>query len=139
MLANTRLRRMRLAALAQSGAADSPANKPELTIDDLNAHALREPVSRRAYTVLEVRTKGGLTGYGECLAVTPEALALARQSALGRAATSYEVISRSLAVHPGMQAAVVMALLDITGKYAKAPVYQALGGPTRTKARALAH
>jgi galactonate dehydratase len=37
-----------------------------------------------------------------------------------------------------MQAAVIMALLDITGKYAKAPLYQALGGPTRNKARALA-
>src|SRR6185503_10448480 len=30
------------------------------------------------------------------------------------------------------------ALLDITGKYSKAPLYQALGGPTRNKARALA-
>jgi galactonate dehydratase len=138
MPGNTQLRRMRLVALAQGGAGDSPADKPELTIDDLKAYALREPVSRRTYTVLEVHTKGGLTGYGECPAAPSEALALAKQAALGQAATSYEVVSRQLAAQPGMQAAVVMALLDITGKYAKAPLYQALGGPTRNKARALA-
>jgi galactonate dehydratase len=134
------LRRMRLSALAQAGrgvAGDSPAAKPELAVDDMKVYALREPVSRRSYTVLEVHTKGGLTGWGECSAASSEALALAKQTTQGQAATSYEVISRQLAVYPGMQAAVVMALLDITGKYAKAPVYQTLGGPTRNKARAL--
>src|SRR5947209_2922649 len=119
---NIRLRRMRLAALAQA-AAISTAQKPELAVSDLKAYSLREPVSRRTYTVLEVRTKGGLTGYGECSAASPEALTLAKQSAVGQPATSYEVISRQLAVYPGMQAAIVMALLDITGQYAKAPLY----------------
>ena len=38
---------------------------------------------------------------------------------------------------PKVRAAVDMALLDIVGKFAKAPVYQLLGGPTRQKARAL--
>ena len=131
-------RRMRLAAMAQGGAGNSPGAKPELVISDLKAYPLREPVSRRSYTVLEVQTKGGLTGYGECSAAPADALALAKQTALGQAATSYEVISRQLAGSAGMQAAVVMALLDITGKYAKAPLYQVLGGPTRNKARALA-
>jgi galactonate dehydratase len=128
---------MRLAALAQAGAAISTARTPELAVSDLKAYSLREPVSRRTYTVLEVRTKGGLTGYGECSAASPEALTLVKQSAVGQPATSYEVISRQLALYPGMQAAVVMALLDITGKYAKAPLYQTLGGPTRNKARAI--
>src|SRR5260370_42260754 len=58
MPGNTQLRRMRLAALAQGGAGDSPAIKPELIIDNLTAHALRRPVSRRAYTGLEVHTEG---------------------------------------------------------------------------------
>jgi galactonate dehydratase len=140
MSGNMHVRRMRLSTLAQArgtAAGDSPAGKPDLAVDDLKTWALREPVSRRSYTVLEVHTKGGLTGYGECSVASPDALALAKQTALGRPATSYEVISRELAVYPGMQAAVVMALLDITGKYAKAPLYQTLGGPTRNKARAL--
>ena len=131
------IRRMRLAALTQAGAASAPAAKAELAISEIKAYPLREPISRRSYTVMEVQTKGGLIGYGECAAAPPEALALARQAAVGRAATSYEVIGRQLAAYPGMQAAVVMALLDIAGKYAKAPVYQTLGGPTRNKARAI--
>src|SRR6266851_1656831 len=114
-----------------------PDNKPDLSVTELKAYALREPVSRRAYTILEARTKGGLTGYGECSAATPEALAQARQSTTGQPATSYEVISRQLSPYPAMQAAVVMALLDITGKYTKSPLYQTLGGPTRNKARAI--
>jgi galactonate dehydratase len=137
MPGNTQLRRMRLAALAQT-AAPSRSTNTDLAVSELRAYAIREPVSRRSYTVLEVRTKSGLTGYGECPAAPSDALALAKQAAVGQAATSYEVISRQLASQPGMQAAVVMAMLDITGKYAKAPLYQALGGPTRNKARALA-
>src|SRR5437764_5228786 len=137
MPGNTVLRRMRLSALAQARASTGAMGKAELAVSGIQAYALREPVSKRAYTVLEVQTKGGLTGYGECPAAAPEALALAKQAALGQAATSYEVIGRQLATDPGMQAAMGMALLDIVGKYAKAPVYQVLGGPTRNKARAL--
>src|SRR2546422_8200162 len=80
-----------------------PDNKPDLSVTELKAYALREPVSRRAYTILEARTKGGLTGYGECSAATPEALAQARQSTTGQPATSYEVISRLLSAYPAMQ------------------------------------
>jgi galactonate dehydratase len=137
MTGNMALRRMRLGALAQASASTTGAGRAELLVSEIKAYPLREPVSRRAYAVLEVQTKGGLTGYGECPAAAPEALALAKQAAVGQAATSYEVIGRQLAANPGMQAAVGMALLDIVGKYTKAPVYQVLGGPTRNKARAL--
>src|SRR5260370_36533675 len=108
---------MGLGALAQGGASSAGAGKAELAVSEIKAYALREPVSRRAYTVVEVQTKGGLTGYGECPAATPEALALAKQAAVGQAATSYEVIGRQLASNPAMQAAVGMALLDIVGEH----------------------
>jgi galactonate dehydratase len=130
------LRRLRLAAQVNV-AVRSPAPKPELTVAEIKAYTLREPVSRRAFTILEIKTKAGLTGFGECPPPPPEALVLAKQAATGLPATAYEVIGRQLAAYPGMQAAVGMALLDIAGKFAKAPVYQLLGGPTRNKARAL--
>jgi galactonate dehydratase len=129
-------RRLRLStqALAAAGPGDAPA---QLTIAALKTYALREPVSHRAYTILEASTKTGLLGYGECAGASADALAEARRSVIGHAATSYEVISRKLAAYPGMQAAAVMALLDIAGKFSKAPLYQLLGGPTRHKARAI--
>ncbi len=57
---------------------------------------------------------------------------------MGQSATAYEVVGSGLADYPALQAAVGMALLDITGQYTKAPIYQVLGGPTRNKVRALA-
>ena len=76
MTGNMALRRMRLGALAQAGASSAGAGKAELAVSEVKAYALREPVSRRGYTVVEVRTKGGLTGYGEC----PSAAVLNRSS-----------------------------------------------------------
>ena len=111
---------------------------PEAEIADLRAYPLQEPVSGRRYTVIRLRTKSGLEGYGECSGVTAAELARARETLSGKPATAFEVIRPQLAALPGVQAAVNMALLDIVGKIARAPVYQVLGGPTRHKARALA-
>ena len=135
----TLLRRMRLSALAQAVAPPSAASGGELAVAGMEAHPLREPVSLRAYTVLELRASNGLTGYGECPgAVSPESLMAAVKAAQGRPATSYEAISRELASSPALQAGVVMALLDLVGKHVKAPLYQLLGGPTRNKVRTMA-
>ena len=115
----TLLRRMRLSGLAQAGsrAAGGPA---ELTVSEWKTFALREPISRRSYTIVEIRTKGGLSGYGECASpISPESLQAAIPVVIGQQATSYEVIGRQLATYPGMQAGVVMALLDIAGKHVK--------------------
>jgi galactonate dehydratase len=134
---NSVLRRMRLASLAQAGARTGPPAPTDLVVSEIKTYRLREPVSRRAYTVVEIRTKGGLTGYGECIEAVPVPQALPAVFT-DHPATSYEVIGRQLADSPGLQTGVVMALLDISGQYAKAPIYQVLGGPTRNKARALA-
>jgi galactonate dehydratase len=112
-----------------------PAVKEQISI--LRGFPLREPVSGRRYTVLQLRTESGLQGYGECAAASPAELAQARRIVLGKPATAFEVIRPHLAALPALQAAVNMALLDIVGKLAKAPVYQVLGGPTRNKARAM--
>ena len=88
--------------------------------------------------MLKVVTESGLVGFGECEAVSSADLARATQIVTGKPATAYEVIRQQLLPLPGLQAAVNVALLDILGKKAKAPIYQVLGGPTRFKARASA-
>ncbi len=109
----------------------------ELEISKIEAYPIREPVSRRSYTVIKVQTKSGLTGYGECAGVQSRALARAAQTLAGRQATAFEAVRRDLADSPGLQAGVNIALLDLVGKFSKAPVYQLLGGPTRNKVRTI--
>ena len=109
-----------------------------LDIAALDAWALREPVSRRAYTVLRLTSKSGLKGYGECGDATTADMDAARRAAIGRAATSYEAVRLALADAPSVLPALNAAMLDLVGKSAQAAVFQVLGGPTRNRARALA-
>lgn len=71
--------------------------------------------------------------------MTTSDLATLRRAVQGREASSFESIRRGLTVAPSALAALDMAMLDIVGKFTKAPIYQVLGGPTRNQARALAH
>lgn len=89
------------------------------------------------FSVVKITTANGLSGYGECAPIEQSEFDAALAKIQGRPATSREVI-RTLITGP-VEAAINMALLDITGKIAKAPIYQVLGGPTRNKARAMAH
>jgi galactonate dehydratase len=109
----------------------------ELDITDLRAWLLREPVSRRAYTVLRLSTRSGPSGYGECREAPAAEIESAKRLVMGRPATSYEAVRRDLGASP-VQAAVNTAMLDLVGQVTKAPIYQVLGGPTRNRARALA-
>ncbi|MBK5293075.1 MAG: hypothetical protein JJE04_15560 [Acidobacteriia bacterium] len=114
------------------------AGNDPLELKELRAFALREPVSGRRYTLLRLETRGGLKGWGECPETTERELGQARQLLAGIPATAYEITWRKLSPVPRLRAAINMAQLDIVGQLAKAPVYQLLGGPTRTKARAMA-
>jgi galactonate dehydratase len=124
---------------------------PLAPISDVKAWALRQPQDRRAFVVVRIDTEIGVSGWGEASpgadpAATARAVEAARPHLAGRDAASAEAVrlhlSKSLAGSPrevaSVQAAVSMALGDILGKLSKAPLYDVLGGATRTKVRALA-
>lgn len=90
-------------------------------------------------TILRVDTDQRITGYGETATLTPAERALLMAKAPGREVSAFEVLRVELAAAPAAQAALNMALLDALGKKAGVPVYQILGGATRTKIRALAN
>lgn len=117
----------------------APALNPKLEMTTLDASPLQEPVSRRTYTCLRLRTRSGAVGLGECSTIRAADLKALRSAIQGREASSFESIRRGLSVTPSSLAALNMAMLDVLGKFTQAPVYQVLGGPTRNKARALAH
>jgi galactonate dehydratase len=103
----------------------------------LHAWALREPVSHRAYTVLQLTAKSGLKGYGECGNVSVPEIEATRRIVTGRSAAAREPVRLALQNVSGLQAAVDAAMLDLVGQSIPAPIYQVLGGPTRNRARAL--
>jgi galactonate dehydratase len=139
MAADRPVRRVRLAALLGAQAVAPAGDTDGLAVTGLRAVRVREPVSRRSYTVLRVETRSGLTGFGECSAgaLTEAELERLRALVLGKPSTAYEVVGRALAGLGAVEAAITMALLDVVGRHARAPVYQILGGPTRHKVRAL--
>src|SRR5690349_12973220 len=109
-----------------------------LEITQFHAWRLKEPVSARRYTVVEIRSRNGDTGYGEGGPATAAEFAEALAAINQRRATEWEFIRARLARVPAMEAAVNNAMLDLLAKSRKIPIYQFLGGPTRFKARVLA-
>jgi len=108
-----------------------------MEIVDLKSWTLREPVSKRAYSVVKIQTRSGISGFGECAPLTGVEIAGAKKVVIGRPATALEVCAALLADFPLARAGLNVAMLDCVGKRGKAPIFQILGGPTRYKARAL--
>jgi galactonate dehydratase len=138
MPGNVQLRRTRLAMALQIANNAPRGSGGDLEITDVKAWTLREPASKRAYTVVRIQTKSGITGYGESSPVSAAEFAAARTIVTGKPATAFEATAPLLAKFPTARAALNVAMLDAVGKATKAPVFQVLGGPTRSKARALA-
>lgn len=113
------------------------ASNRDLEIREIQAFRLRDPATRTPYTLLRLRTVSGIEGHGECRTASSADIDFLRANLAGKQATAYEVIGQRMTARPAAAAAVDMALLDIIGKAAKAPVYQVLGGPTRFKVRVL--
>ena len=127
------VRKQKLARrIALQTAVSAPKDNHDIT--ELRVWSLREPASGRTYTVLRLRTKSGLTGWGESGRVNTADVEAARARLIGRPATAYAVTRTETALDPALNS----AMLDITAKACSAPVYRLLGGPTRFKARALA-
>src|ERR1039457_6926373 len=121
------IRRARLSvSMAAQAAAAAPAAGP-LSIANCKAYAVREPVSKRQYAILRLETTGGIVGWGETRTIAAADLAQAVAILRGRQATEYAMLHARMAALPDLRAAANMALLDIVGQAAKAPVYQVLG------------
>lgn len=132
------LRRSRLSTVSATFGNNQGEANGDLAIREVKGWTLREPVSKRIYTVIKIQTASGLTGYGECAALSPAEYAEAKRIITGIPVTSFEVIAPKLSHVTTARAALNIAMLDAAGKIAKAPIFQYLGGPTRYKARALA-
>jgi galactonate dehydratase len=129
------LRRERL-GISTARFENSPGQaEGDLAVKEVKGWTLREPVSKRTYTVIKIQTSSGLTGYGECAPLSPAEFTGAKKVITGFPVTSFEVIAPKLAMYPAARAALNIAMLDIVGKVAKAPIFQVLGGPTRYRAR----
>jgi galactonate dehydratase len=121
-------RRERLLRFAQAPSPTTIASDPHL-ISEVRGFQMG------SYVILQVRTRSGLVGYGECNGISGSDLKATNQALAGRAASSYQALDglAPLAVRGGLN----IALLDLLGKATQAPIYRLLGGPTRNKARAI--
>src|SRR3954463_7059331 len=131
---HTLSRRMRLTTGFAPQTAAANSQSLEHAISEIRWFPLLEPVSGNRYTILRVRTRSGLTGWGECAVAAEQDAKALEGEWTGKSAILYGAIDPS----SPLAGALDMAMLDILGKAVRAPVYRVLGGPTRHKVRAFA-
>ncbi len=118
--------------------------EPEFAINGIDAWAIRSGPERGLRLIIAVRTGVGITGYGEASAgpdsaSTVEAVQVYADALAGKDAVASMAVHVALSAAPApIRSAIDIALLDLRGKVANAPVYDLLAGRTRDKARAMA-
>jgi galactonate dehydratase len=125
-------RRAHLTTALSPQSAAAVSSPTALDIAEIRPFPLREPASGNRYLLLRVKTRSGLTGWGECAAITNDELKTLESAWIGRPAHFYAAIDATTPAGGALD----MALHDILGKACRAPVYRVLGGPTRSKVRA---
>src|SRR3954462_8544134 len=105
---HTITRRARLGVAFAPQAADRPGTA-EHAIAEMRWYPVREPVSGNRYTVLRVKSRSGLTGWGETGYVDPLDPKALEKAWMGKPATLYAAIDPGTAVGSALD----MALLDI--------------------------
>src|SRR5438067_568175 len=86
-------RRARLSRLVAAQAAKaSPPVDTKLDITEIDLFPIREPVSHRTWSIVRVRSRGGLVGFGEGPQVSEAELKQTRQFWIGRPASSYVTV-----------------------------------------------
>ncbi len=85
---------------------------------------------------LRVTIAEGLAGLAPLGAFTAEEFQQATRGVTGHPATAWAHLAAQLP--ESLAGPLNIALLDIVGKFSRAPVYQILGGPTRNKVRVMA-
>lgn len=137
-------KRFGLASLAAAAQSASVVEPPPVAITGLEAWAIRSGPESSPRLVVAVRAGDGLTGYGETLCGPDPAASVRDMVALGDALAGKDALASVAAwtalstAPPPLRGAIDIALLDLRGKAAGAPVYDLLAGRTREKARAMA-
>ena len=134
-----RTTRRRLPAAGSAVFAPPAVEDHPLKIVEFRAWRVKEPVSSRRYTVVRLRSQGGMSGYGEGGPALAGEIVAARAVAMDRRATESEFIRSALRGTPALEAAVSNAMLDLVSRAKNLPIYQYLGGPVRYKARLIGH
>ena len=142
---STRLKkRFGLRSLAAAGQSAGAGDAPAVAITGLQAWAVRLGPKATPRLVVAVRAGDDLTGYGETACGPDPAASVAEMLRVGEilagrdGLASVAVWAALSSAPPALRGAIDIALLDLRGKVAQAPVYDLLAGRTREKARAMA-
>jgi galactonate dehydratase len=109
-----------------------------MKIRNMETFRVKQPKNGLTYTLVKVSTDDGVSGWGDCSAAGPADVGRVLDAIRGEPASRFEVIRTKLDGLPGgVRSAVLMALVDIVGQTSKSPAYQVMGGPTRSRVRAM--